>query len=169
VLEVLNLENNQLSGAIPDFLGDLPLQVLRLSGNDWDEGTLGFVYGITTLEDLRLDETNRVGSVDAAIGDLVNLERLEIHANQLEGELPEEIGACEAMTYLDIEFNLFSGPIPASIGNMQNLVEFYLSGNDFEGAMPDEICAIELLEFLVPDCSIDCSQDCCTNCNDGQA
>ena len=164
-MDILNLENNGLSGDIPDFLGDLPLTVLRLGGNDWNAGTIDFVYGMTTLEDLRIYDANRNGSVDAAIGNLVNLQRLELYSNQLEEELPEEIGACEAMTYLDIEFNSFSGPIPASIGNLANLEEFYLSGNNFEGAIPDEICAIEALVFLVPDCSIECAEGCCSNCN----
>ena len=65
-LEMLSLAENQLSGAIPSWLGNL-----------------------ANLEWLDLSENQLMGSIPPELGDLTNMERLNLSDNPLTGDIPE--------------------------------------------------------------------------------
>jgi Leucine-rich repeat (LRR) protein len=46
---------------------------------------------------------------------------LYLYSNQLEGNLPSELGALVNLEHFDASENLLSGPIPPSLGGMANL------------------------------------------------
>ena len=84
------------------------------------------ICSLINLEILDLDvmwgNSNYItGEIPECIGDLVNLNYLDLGWNQLYGEIPESIGNLTDLTYFNILYNQFSGEIPETIGNLSNL------------------------------------------------
>lgn len=84
-LKILKLEDNKLSGPLPDFSELRMLEILHLSNN-----TLG-------------------GGLSAAgIDSLPNLESLEIHGNRFTGSMPPVV--CTLPNLTDVTADCVSGP-----------------------------------------------------------
>ncbi len=64
------------------------------------------------------------------------VEELLLNNNNLEGELPPEIGALDAVLYLKLNDNKISGSVPQEILNMSALVDLHLQNNQIED-IPD--------------------------------
>mgnify|MGYP000967852551 CR=1 FL=1 len=69
------------------------------------------------------DSNYITGQIPECIGDLINLNYLNLGWNQLYGELPESIGNLTDLTFLNILSNQLSGEISESISNFINLKE----------------------------------------------
>ncbi|CAG9465642.1 unnamed protein product [Pedinophyceae sp. YPF-701] len=80
VREVL-LDNNDFSGPLPEPLTDWNMEVLRASRNPRVTGTFpATLPEVLTLRDVRLDNTALYGPIPDAMGDLENLQRLDIQS-----------------------------------------------------------------------------------------
>ncbi len=73
---------------------------------------------------------------------------LNLNNNNLNGELPEEIGDLLNITQMYLNDNQISGNIPAEIGNLTNLIELDLYGNQLSGSIPAEITYLSELRYL---------------------
>ena len=103
------------------------------SGANWPDDTnwlsdrpLGEWYGVTVDENdrvigLRLFLGVAGGSIPAELGNLANLEVLNIHDSSLSGPIPAELGNLANLTILYLDGTNLSGPIPAQLGNLANL------------------------------------------------
>ena len=60
----------------------------------------------------------------------------------MSGEIPENIGDLTQLDTLNLSYNQFTGTIPQSIGNLINLDYLYLYKNKLNGIIPDSICNI---------------------------
>ena len=60
----------------------------------------------------------------------------------MSGEIPENIGNLTQLDTLNLAFNQLSGEIPESIGSLINLNYLYLYQNKLSGIIPDSICNI---------------------------
>ena len=76
------------------------------------------------------------------------LRRLEIHGNQLSGELV--IPQSSSLEYLHLYDNNLSGQLPPSTlcHLLKSLIDIRLNNNSFVGNIPDLNCAMERLELL---------------------
>ena len=74
--------------------------------------------------------------------------RLNLSANELNGEIPAELGNLTNLSYLNLDVNELSGEIPASLGNLTNLQELSLLGNGLSGAIPAELGDLTNLQLL---------------------
>ncbi|CAL5330086.1 unnamed protein product [Camellia sinensis] len=88
------------------------------------------------------------GSIPASIGNLDNLNFLDLQKNQLSGSIPPEIGALSSLTELDLSSNKLTGSIPASIGSLSNLTSLYLFFNKLSGSIPSTIGNLKNLTVL---------------------
>ncbi len=116
-VEMLNLENNNLKGELPDKISDLKaLQTLILSWN--------------SLE----------GEIPESICELEDLSGFLIKQNRLTGEIPSAIGSLPLMT-LDVTYNSLTGNIPESIADImnENLNRINLNNNNLSGKVPAAI------------------------------
>ncbi|CAI0430795.1 unnamed protein product [Linum tenue] len=86
---LLDLSNNQLSGEIPNSLGNLrSLKVLNLSHHSLS------------------------GPIPASFGNIKELESLDLSHNNLSGDIPESMGTLLQITNLQLSDNNLSGRIP---------------------------------------------------------
>lgn len=93
-LRILELQDASLHGDIPENIGDLKnLEVLNLCDNlDFGGVFPKSIYELTELNTLNLGATKISGTLSPKIKNLKNLEILYVYKNQMEGEIPEEIG-----------------------------------------------------------------------------
>ena len=148
-LQMFNIENCELTGTIPDFSVMEFLTVLRLGGNNLDQGDFPtFIYGMTGLVDLRLNSCGLVGNLGEAIADLTGLTVLSLHDNSLTGAIPD-ISQLVSMEVLTLHENSFEGPIP-NMSGMTGIREVNLSDNTgLFGPIPDfsVFTGVERIEF----------------------
>ncbi|XP_042010538.1 receptor-like protein EIX2 [Salvia splendens] len=115
-----------------DERGQLPeLQVLDLSHN--------------SLEGL-------VPQSFSQLSKLQNLVALQMHGNNLSGELPHSLRVCQKLRFMDVGGNKLTGEIPTWIGQMYKMQFLNLRGNKFHGSIPSQIC--NLTDIQVVDLSI---------------
>ncbi|CAI0457495.1 unnamed protein product [Linum tenue] len=86
----LDLSNNQLTGAIPDSLGNL-----------------------RSLKELNFSHNSLSGQIPASFGNMKELESLDLSRNNLSGEIPASLGTLLQITNLQLSDNNLSGRIPA--------------------------------------------------------
>ncbi|CAN6543223.1 unnamed protein product [Malus baccata var. baccata] len=122
-LKILLLDNNLLTGEIPDC---------RLH---WPELTV-----------VNLEDNNLTGEIPSSIGDLLSLQSLHLRNNSLSGELPMSLQNCSKLIFLDLGGNKFVGSIQIWFG--QSLVVLILRSNKFQGTIPHELCSLTKLQIL---------------------
>ena len=108
----------------------------------------GNCYSIEYTDSLDLSGLYLSGEIPLEIGDLTNLNFLNLAANNLSGVIPDEIGYLSNLNYLFLQNNEFTGAIPSSIGNLFNLISLKLYGNSLSGEIPVELGNITSLEYI---------------------
>ncbi|KAF8020790.1 hypothetical protein BT93_G1269 [Corymbia citriodora subsp. variegata] len=101
-----------------------------------------------TLSDLFLNCNHISGTLPSGIGNLINLETLEMSGNSISGNIPSEIGKLNKMSVMALGRNNFSGHIPESIGNLRMLIELYLEDNNLQGSIPSSLGNCQKLLLL---------------------
>eukprot|EP00501_MAST-03F_sp_TOSAG23-6_P000940 GSMAST32.ASY1.ANO1.976.1 assembled CDS len=88
---------------------------------------------------LALFNNNLSGQIPTEIGQLTNLNWLNLRNNQLSGSIPKEIGLLRNLESLILACNQLTGPIPKEIGQLRKLKVLYLEENELSGEIPEEI------------------------------
>ncbi|XP_071683082.1 leucine-rich repeat protein 1-like [Lolium perenne] len=88
------------------------------------------------LEYMEIHQNNIQGTIPAELGNLKNLISLTLYNNNLSGHIPPSLGEMQALKYLRLEHNNLSGPIPRELVGLSNLMILDLSNNDLCGTIP---------------------------------
>ena len=73
---------------------------------------------------------------------------LRLQENNLSGEIPPELGNLSNLQGIEISGNNLNGGIPDEIGNLPNLRLFFVSSNpEISGCVPDGVLAIETTDL----------------------
>ncbi|KAL6350112.1 hypothetical protein AAG906_004050 [Vitis piasezkii] len=148
------------------FVNLTSVSVIDLSNNNFNTTLPGWLFNISTLMDLYLNDatikgpiphvnllslhnlvtldlsSNNIGSEGI---ELVNglsacanssLEELNLGGNQVSGQLPDSLGLFKNLKSLDLRYNNFVGPFPNSIQHLTNLERLDLSENSISGPIP---------------------------------
>ena len=71
---------------------------------------------------------------------LINLRRLELQGNRLEGPIPGELGALSSLESLWLSWNRLSGEFPSELGALAALRNLYIQGNPLlSGCVPENL------------------------------
>ncbi|KAM0917933.1 hypothetical protein ACQ4PT_009329 [Festuca glaucescens] len=158
-LEMLSLDNNNLTGSLPSRLGQFSSLTWVMLRNNKLSGEIPVgIRELTKLRGLWLSSNNLYGTITeqhfpigGMLGDLdisynqlvgpiptfpPSLTFLDLSGNNLSGTLPSMIG--KSMLQVVILFrNSFSGPIPCSLLQLQQLMFLDLSKNQLSGTLPN--------------------------------
>lgn len=77
-----------------------------------------------------------------------HVERIVLFTNYLGGTLPPDLGNLVNIQNLDLSDNHISGPIPVELGDLSNLEDLYLDGNWLTGTIPPELGDLSSLQGL---------------------
>ncbi|WRX29454.1 Leucine-rich repeat - like 10 [Theobroma cacao] len=148
-LELLDLSLTNLSGALPNSIGNLvSLKYLLLSYTSLSGALPNSIGNLVSLKDLDLHQTSLSGALPNSIGNLVSLEHLDLSGTSLSGALPNSIGNLVSLEYLDLRYTSLSGALPNSIGNLVSLKILTLSFTNLSGALPNPISNLRSLKYL---------------------
>ncbi|KAJ0763864.1 putative non-specific serine/threonine protein kinase [Helianthus annuus] len=132
-LEVLEADESELNGSIPESVGKLNnLRVLSLRLNNFTGSIPKSLERLRSLEALDLSDNKLTGSVPTFLG---NLTKLDLSHNQFLGSTPESLGRLTGLTRLNLQSNLLTGPIPVAVGQLTKLVKLDVSENSLEGVV----------------------------------
>uniref|UniRef100_J3MBT2 non-specific serine/threonine protein kinase n=2 Tax=Oryza brachyantha TaxID=4533 RepID=J3MBT2_ORYBR len=162
-LRLLDLSSNKFSGKIPSCLSRMGLDDDLNYFEYTDENSTSLVTKYFPGEDDVFDASEGIDFVyelDQEVfttksrqgyymGNILNyMSGLDFSSNQLEGNIPENIGRMQWLRALNLSNNLFSGPIPKSLSNLSNLESLDLSHNSLGGQIPPELQALQSLEVF---------------------
>ena len=109
-LEHLDLSRSGLSGELPATIANMGnLKVLRLNDNFLSgmvPSGIGKIHGRLCVLGFCL----KSGSVSAG-----QLEHIDLSRNLFFGEIPDNLGNLDSLSWLNLEYNCFSGAVPASL------------------------------------------------------
>jgi len=133
----LNLENNQLSGAIPAQLGNLRHLEGAALGDNYLSGHLpSELGGMLRLYNLWAWGNQLSGGIPAELSDLTGLRSISLSDNQLSGTIPPTLGDLTLLRELSLDNNRLSGPVPPELGNLPHLSYLQLHNNQLSGSIP---------------------------------
>ncbi|XP_059070498.1 LRR receptor-like serine/threonine-protein kinase SIK1 [Cryptomeria japonica] len=163
-LKVLVMKENNFTGSIPLEMGQLMnLQILLLSSNHISSSiphTIVFLQAMTKESQngfilFNFQATYQVGLDMNAKGTyehytyiLYTVTCMDLSNNELEGEVPSEIGNLKWLRLLNLSMNNLKGTIPNSLGEMHQLDSLDLSRNYFSGKIPLELQSLSYLGSL---------------------
>jgi len=97
---------------------------------------------------LDLDYNQLNGDIPSQLGNLTGIETLSIDHNRLSGSIPPSLGDLGSLRRLDLYRNQLSGNIPGQLGNLSNLGSLNLSNNALSGTIPTSLGNLSNLEDL---------------------
>ncbi|CAL9105263.1 unnamed protein product [Musa textilis] len=112
--------------------------VIRVDlGNAQLSGTLVPDLGqLKNMQYLELYSNNISGTIPSDLGNLMNLVSLDLYLNGFTGEIPESLGKLTKLRFLRLNNNSLLGPIPKSLTNITALQVLDLSNNNLSGEVP---------------------------------
>jgi hypothetical protein len=106
------------------------------------------MFEIPTLTMISLSVNNLDGQLPYEIGNGKALTLLDLSINNLYGDILDTIGNCENLQYIELRQNSFGGSIPLTIGNISMLQDLDLSHNNLSGSIPMSLGNLQFLEEL---------------------
>ena len=148
-LERLVLDGNGISGRIPPELGNLSnLTMLNLRGNSLEGSIPSELGALVRLDTLDLFNAGLSGTIPSSLGNLGSVQRLTVGWNQLSGPIPAELGQLDNATYMNFSRNELTGTIPPELGDLESIELISVSRNNLTGTIPAELGELATLERL---------------------
>ncbi|KAI8569503.1 hypothetical protein RHMOL_Rhmol02G0283900 [Rhododendron molle] len=172
-LTVLDLSTNNLTGSIPDSIGNLRnLKILVVKINYLTSRIPSSLRNCSELRRLNLGQSQLTGHIsedfeaflnlvyldvshNSFYGELwdrwdqlPNLTSLKISNNDLSGNIPPGIESATQLRLLDLSSNHLVGAVPKNFGKLVLLFNLTLSNNKLSGDIPEEIGGLSSLQHL---------------------
>ncbi|KAH9679213.1 protein kinase domain-containing protein [Citrus sinensis] len=143
-VEFLNLGTNRFSGNIPSSITNASkLTVFQLRGNSFSGFIPNTIGNLRNLEFLNIADNYLTSSTPelSFLSSLTNCQKIRVlilAGNPLDGILPSSIGG-----------NKLTGSIPVTFSRLLNLQGLGLAFNKLARSIPDEICHLAKLDKLI--------------------
>ncbi|XP_052193478.1 BRASSINOSTEROID INSENSITIVE 1-associated receptor kinase 1-like isoform X10 [Diospyros lotus] len=111
----------------------------------WFHVTCNSENSVTRVD---LGNANLSGQLVSQLGQLPNLQYLELYSNNISGKIPNELGDLTNLVSLDLYLNKLNGPIPETLGSLQKLRFLRLNNNTLTGRIPMLLTTIGTLQVL---------------------
>jgi len=118
---------------------------LTLPITQWMGVTLDSNHCVSKLE---LPFFGLAGEIPEQIGDLKELEKLDLSNNSIEGKLPAGFYLLNKLNFIYLYLNKINDTISSDIGNLKNLEVLDISTNQLYGNIPSEIGLLTNLKLL---------------------
>lgn len=147
-LKRLDVSNNTLTGTLPSGIGNLlNLETLIFSGNRMT-GSIPSEFGnLVYASDIQLADNLFDGMLPSDFAFLVSLEDLDLQGNNFTGRIPDD-SAWEALRYINLSGNRFTGSVSTSLFSKEALEVIYLSNNTLSGTIPSNYGGASALRVL---------------------
>ncbi|CAI5950261.1 unnamed protein product [Closterium sp. NIES-64] len=132
----------------PSPLPRMPPSRPSMGANFWTQDVPALLGDLSNLEMLNLDYSRIAGSLPSELSRLKKLTEWHMTYSWWAGQLPEWIGSMTSLTVLSLYHSYFNGTIPATIGNLKNLTLLDLSKNKFFGTIPKSLGSLTNLASL---------------------
>ncbi|CAK7356992.1 unnamed protein product [Dovyalis caffra] len=111
----------------------------------WFHVTCNSENSVTRVD---LGNANLSGQLVTQLGQLLNLQYLELFSNNISGRIPDELGNLTNLVSLDLYLNKLNGPIPVTLGKLQKLRFLRLNNNTLSGTIPMNLTLVTSLQVL---------------------
>ncbi|KAG4205588.1 hypothetical protein ERO13_A04G112500v2 [Gossypium hirsutum] len=111
----------------------------------WFHVTCNSENSVTRVD---LGNANLSGQLVPQLGELLNLQYLELYSNNISGIIPEDLGNLTNLVSLDLYLNTLTGHIPSTLGKLQKLRFLRLNNNTLAGQIPMPLTTIMSLQVL---------------------
>ena len=145
---VIDISNNNLSGMIPEWIGNNTLKTRPLAlymSDNFFEGQVPCELGHYDVIDLSQNLLS--GSLPSCFN-VQNVRHILLRGNRLTGTLSKDVFNSSSLMTLDIKDNRFVGSIPDEIDKCSGLKLLLLSGNYFSGIIPRQLCQLKYIGIM---------------------
>jgi Leucine-rich repeat (LRR) protein len=97
---------------------------------------------------LNLSSNNLQGNIPPEIGLLTTLAELHLENNQIQGSLPSQIGLLRKLDGMYVNNNTLGGSLPSELGMLSFIGNLHIFGSRLEGNLPTEIGLLSALTQL---------------------
>ncbi|XP_038708697.1 BRASSINOSTEROID INSENSITIVE 1-associated receptor kinase 1-like isoform X2 [Tripterygium wilfordii] len=111
----------------------------------WFHVTCNSENSVTRVD---LGNANLSGKLVSQLGQLPNLQYLELYSNNISGRIPEELGNLTNLVSLDLYLNGLTGTISPTLGKLSKLRFLRLNNNSLTGTIPMSLTAVMSLQVL---------------------
>ena len=132
----LGMSRNNFDGQIPDLSRLTSLQYLYLWDNQLSGAIPTWLGGLTNLKELYLNRNLLSGAIPATLNSLTSLTHLYLNLNQLSGTIPN-LSSLTRLQQLALSGNQLSEAIPTWLGGLTSLTHLYLNQNQLSGTIPN--------------------------------
>ncbi|KAK8957667.1 putative LRR receptor-like serine/threonine-protein kinase [Platanthera zijinensis] len=130
----LSLAGNNLSGTLPENLGDFKsLKYLDISNNAFFGEIPRDIGKLRSIQNLSFAGNNFSGSLPDSIGDIASFQALDMSHNSLSGYLPSALRRLASLISINLSFNAFDKEIPTGLDSISSLESIDLSWNRLVG------------------------------------
>ncbi|KAH9793696.1 Receptor-like protein 7 [Citrus sinensis] len=149
------ISNNQLTGEIPPSICSLNgLHALDLSHNNLS-GMLPECLGNFSVElsVLKLQSNNFQGSIPQTFTKGTNLAMIDLSNNSLRGRIPKSLANCVKLKFVHLGNNQITDVFPSWLGTLPELEVLVLKSNNFHGEIKEPRTAFDFLKLRIIDLS----------------
>jgi Leucine-rich repeat (LRR) protein len=97
---------------------------------------------------LSLNDNALTGPIPPSLGDLINLEQLDLANNRLGARIPWQLGQLTNLQFLILAENFLTRGIPPELGQLTNLQVLSLNNNRLDGHLPGTLSQLKTLTLL---------------------
>nr|XP_023884268.1 probable LRR receptor-like serine/threonine-protein kinase At1g53420 [Quercus suber] len=130
-----DISMNNISGAIPSFLGNITTLKNLFMSNNLLSGTVAHELGkLVNLENLILSANYLTGELPVNLTNLIKLKEIRFSSNNFTGRMPDFFRSWKQLNQLEIRASGFEGPIPSSISVLSDLTDLRIGDIVGEGS-----------------------------------